>query len=125
MTGRDIYMTQNKLLQTQRWLYRLNGVIWISLGISTLFRGSSGPASAGTMLVIGVMMFGNAAAFLYLGWRIVHLKVFDLIAAALVLGVNILLTFTDQMGFLDWATLVMDLVLAGLLVVTFFRRRAL
>jgi len=118
-------MTQGKLLQTQRWLFILNGVIWISLGVATLTRGASGPASPGTMHIIGAMMFGNAAAFLYLGWRIVHNKVIDLIAAALVLGVNIILTFTDQMGFLDWATLVLDLVLAGLLVLTFIRRGAL
>jgi hypothetical protein len=37
--------------------------------------------------------------------------------ALAVLAVNVLLTFTDQVGALDWITLVIDLVLLGILIV--------
>jgi len=104
------------ILVIQRWLYLLNALIWIGLGVATLARGASAAASAGTMTVIWVLMFGNAAAFALAGWRIVHRKPMDLMLAGIVLGVNIVLTFTDQMGFLDWATLALDLLLAALLM---------
>lgn len=104
------------ILVLQRRLYLLSTLIWTGLGVVTLARGASAAASAGTMVVIGVLMFGNAAAFALAGWRIVYRKPLDLMLAAAVLGVNIVLTFTDQMGFLDWATLALDLLLAALLV---------
>ncbi|MBN1264714.1 MAG: hypothetical protein JXA25_04425 [Anaerolineales bacterium] len=115
-------MTETRLLKIQRWLYGLNALIWVTIGVFTLLRGASGSAPADIMIVIGVMMFGNAAMLLYLSWRIVYQKTLDLVLAALVLGVNILLTFTDQMGFFDWATLVLDLLLAVLLVMTVIKR---
>lgn len=111
-------MNRNGILHVQRTLYALNALIWFLFGCITLFTGKRGDASAVTMLITGVMMFGNAGVLLYLGWRILYQKIPDLIIAAAVLGLNILLTFTDQMGFFDWATLVLDLVLAVLLGVT-------
>lgn len=66
--------------------------------------------------MVGILVFGNAAAMLLagivIGWP---RRLFYLFALA-VLGVNIVLTFTDQVGIWDVLTLLVDLALVGLLI---------
>jgi len=104
-------------VKTAQLLFVLNAIIWFLLGIFTLIRLSDGSSErAMTMLVIGVMMFGNAAAMLISGWGIGRgQKIFYYLALA-VLFVNIVLTFTDEFGLLDLLTLIVDLVLLGFLL---------
>lgn len=108
-----------KTIRIAQALFVLNAAIWLTFGIVTLAR-MAGKSSgmAVTMVVIGVMMFGNAAAMLVnavgLGtrWKLVYFF------ALAVLTVNIILTFTDQVGFFDVATVTIDLILLGLLIAT-------
>lgn len=99
-------------------LFGLNAAIWLVLGVTSLYRmGGSGDISQTTALIIAVLMFGNAAGMLLVGFGIARrIKLFFYLALAL-LGVNVLLTFTDEFGVLDLITLVIDLVLVGLLII--------
>ena len=62
-------------------------------------------------------MFGNAGAFLFCGFTIGIRKPILFWFSVLVLVVNILLTVTDQFGWLDLITILVDLVILGFLMV--------
>lgn len=94
----------------------LNAVIWLILGMWSLVRLEGKSDQSITMVVIAILMFGNMAAFIFCGFTIGRRSVWFTVIAFLVLGVNILLTFTDQVGLIDWITLVIDLGILGLLI---------
>ena len=60
-------------------------------------------------------MFGNAGAMLLAGLGLGLRRLLPWLFAMAVLLVNILLTFTDQVGILDWVTFAIDIVLVMLL----------
>lgn len=94
----------------------MNAAIWLVFGIISLVRITNGsPSQTITALVVGILMFGNAVAMLLSGILIGKGKRRYYFLAAAVLVVNIFLTFTDQVGLLDWITLAIDLLLAGFL----------
>jgi hypothetical protein len=98
-------------------LFGLNAAIWMVFGIVSLVRlsrGSTPPTI--TLWVIAIMMFGNVGAMLLAGWWLGKRTRWVFIFALVVLGVNLLLTFTDQVGFFDILTAVIDLGLMGLLL---------
>ncbi len=68
------------------------------------------------MAIMGVMMFGNAGAMLLSAWLLLKKRMPVFIFMLLLLIVNILLTFTDQVGFWDWLTVLIDFVLGGILL---------
>jgi hypothetical protein len=109
----------HRMRRIAQWLFALNTLVWLALGAATLVRMNDRSPSAGVWL-IAALMAGNAAAMAIcawgLGWR---LRLFDLFAL-LVLAVNILLTFTDQFGYLDLLTLLLDLVLFILVIALLF-----
>jgi len=107
----------NKALPIARGLFFLNAAIWLALGISSLSRpGNNGPASPLTLLIVALLLFVNSGAMLVAGWGLgTRWKLFYYFAILLLLG-NIILTFTDQFGFLDFVTLLLDCALLGILI---------
>jgi len=106
-------LTALEPLQVAQALFFLNAAIWLALGIISLVRMvNDSPSQPVIFLVIGILMFGNAAAMLLSGILIGKGRRRWFYLAAAILAVNILLTFTDQVGLLDWITLAIDLVLA-------------
>jgi hypothetical protein len=103
------------LLKVSQALFYLNTVIWVLLGIFALLRLEKGMPAI-TPLVIGVMMFGNAGAMLICGIGLGKERKGFYILALMVLAVNIILTFTDEVGFLDYATFGVDLALLIILI---------
>lgn len=100
-------------------LFFLMGVIWIAFGIAALIRlVSSSTNPMITLWVVALLMFGNAGAFLFLGWGIGRQSKLFFYLGILVLAANIFLTFTDEFGLYDLLTLIIDLVLLVLLIVT-------
>lgn len=99
-----------------QWLFYLNTAIWLLIGVYSLirlYRGEDTPDI--TLLVVAVLMFGNAAAMLIAGWGLGLRNRWLYLFAIAVLLFNILLTFTDQFGIFDLLTLLLDLVLLILL----------
>jgi hypothetical protein len=103
-------------VRTAQALLVLNALIWLGLGAASYIRIAELGARSGSLAVVALLMLGNVAAWLVcaagLGAR---RRVFYWLALA-VLGVNIILTFTDQFGLLDLVTLLVDLVILGLLI---------
>ena len=95
----------------------LNGVIWLGFGGVSLVRlaGGDTPPTI-TFWAIAVLMFGNAGAMLFCAFLIGRRNRLFYFFALLVLGVNIILSVTDQVGALDLATLFVDVVLLGILL---------
>jgi len=107
-------MKSTSLIRMTQALFYLNAAVWVVLGIASLALIKDGPAYM--PWIIAILMFGNAAALLLCGWGIGARHKGFLYLALAVLGVNILLTFTDQVGALDLATLAIDVILLGLLI---------
>jgi len=107
-------------LRAAQALLALNALIWVGLGVLSFIRISERGARSGTLAAVAVLMFGNAAAFLIcaVGLHTGRRAFYWLTLAVLV--ANIVLTFTDQFGALDFVTLLIDLVALGLL---FYARR--
>ena len=68
------------------------------------------------MLVIAILMFGNVGAFILCGLIIGKRSRWAFFIALIVLGVNIVLTVTDQFGWIDFITTLIDLAILGLLI---------
>jgi hypothetical protein len=66
--------------------------------------------------IVALLMFGNVAAMLVSAWLAGKRWKWGYFLALAVLLANILLTFTDQFGFLDLVTLLLDLAILGLLL---------
>jgi hypothetical protein len=99
-------------------LFFLNAAIWMVLGIVSIYRiPSRSPEQVSIAWVVAMLMFGNAAAMLLSGVVIARPGRFGYAFALAVLGINILLTFTDQVGALDLFTLLIDMLLLVLLII--------
>lgn len=106
-----------KPIRLVRSLFYLNGVIWLVLGVISLFRlGSGGNAYLITMLVIAILMCGNAAVMVATGFVLKWPQKRWFWLATAVLLINIILTFTDQVGIFDLLTLLLDVVILSLLI---------
>jgi hypothetical protein len=103
-------------LQVAQALFFLNAAIWLAFGVAALIRMKDSQLQPVAALVVGILMFGNAAAMLLCGIFIGRGNRLWFNLAAAVLAINILLTFTDQVGLLDWITLAIDLLLVGFLM---------
>ena len=112
--GNPLKFTQN--------LFYLNALIWVLSGVFSLWRmnlgGSLSPLSA---VMVGMLMFGNAFILFLAGVGLGEQARLTYFIAMLILVVNILLTFSDQVGWLDLLTLLLDLIILALLVV--YRRQ--
>jgi len=103
-----------------RWaqgLFLLNAAIWLVLGIASVVRLAGNAGQGVTAVVVAVLMFGNAGAIALSGALLGQRRLLFYLFALAVLAVNMLLTFTDQVGALDWITFALDLVLVGILIV--------
>ena len=103
-----------------RWTWKLlfvNAAIWPAFGIFSLMRmdlNQSVPRYV--LMIIAGLMFGNVGALLLAGWGLQQGSRWGFWFALAILVVNIVLTFTDQFGAFDFATLVLDLIILGLLI---------
>jgi hypothetical protein len=99
-------------------LFCLNALIWFLFGAISLARlAARNPEQSMTRWIVAILMFGNAAAMLISAWLIGRNKKAFYIIAVAVLLVNIVLTFTDQVGLSDLITLIVDMILLAILVV--------
>jgi hypothetical protein len=102
-----------------RWLFVFLGVIWLILGVVSLVRMFTGDTYiSGIGWIIILLMFVNSTVLVWIGWGVGkgHKRFFYL--ALIVLAGNTILTYTDEFGLLDMITLVIDVFLLILLLVT-------
>lgn len=103
-------------IQWAQALFCANAVIWVLLAVVTVLRmgdGSAGQQQAAPF--IAILMLGNAVVMLVSAWGLGRRSRLFYLFAVAVLVVNIILTITDQVGWLDVLTGLLDLVLLALL----------
>ena len=106
-------------MKAKRWaqgLFFLNAAIWLVFGVVSVVRIAGNGGQGATAVVVAVLMFGNAGAMALSGALLGKRRRLFYLFALAVLAVNIVLTFTDQVGALDWITFAIDLVLLGILL---------
>jgi len=98
----------------------LLGVIWLVFGIWSITQtggeGSSVPAAI--FWIIAILMFVNALLLIWIGWGIGKGNYLYYYFGLLMLAGNIFLTFTDEFGFFDLMTLIINIALLALLIAT-------
>ena len=98
-------------------LFFLNAAIWLVFGIVTLLgMATRHPEQAVAYGIIAFLMFGNVGAMILSGLAIGKRHRLFYFFALAVLGINIVLTVTDQFGVFDLITLLIDVCLLGLLI---------
>ena len=102
--------------KTAQVLFFINAMIWLAFGLYTLLGMVSRYPGYVMVYIVGVLMLGNVTAMALSGFLIGKKNKWFFFFALFVLAINILLTFTDQFGFFDLATLVLDLVLFVILI---------
>ena len=87
-----------RLLRGSRLLLGANGMLWIVLGVIWLARSSGGSSAAYQGGPLAALMFGNAAILITLAFRIRPTSEWLLRMALIWVGVNLLLSFADEVG---------------------------
>ena len=108
-------------MKAMRWaqgLFSLNAAIWLVFGIVSVVRLAGTAGQGVAAVVVAILMFGNAGAMALSGALLGRRRLLFYLFALAVLAMNIVLTFTDQVGALDWITFALDLVLVGILIVS-------
>ena len=98
-------------------LFWFNTLLWLVFGIMGILRLANANTTPIFILwVITILTFGNAGAMLAAGLWLGKRAKRSFFFALAVLGINILLTFPDQVGFFDILTALIDFGLLGLLL---------
>jgi len=115
MTAQSLAKPQT--VRIAQGLFGLNTLLWLVFGIMGILRLVNVNTTPMIVLwVVTILTFGNAGAMLVAGiWLGKRIRWAFFFALA-VLGINILLTFTDQVGFFDILTALIDFGLVGLLL---------
>jgi hypothetical protein len=117
MQTKTVYLWMVKITQG---LFFLNVLFWLVFAVANadwwIFTNSE-PNHVEVGVIMALLMLGNAIAMLIgglgLGTRSKLLYLF----AVLVIAVNIILTFPDQLGVYDFITVALDIIILGLLIV--------
>jgi hypothetical protein len=97
-------------------IFVLGALMWLVLAIVTLGRWASSRSIG--ILILTALMVGNAAVMSGLAWGLRSQRRRIWFAAVLWAVVNVLLTFTDQVGIVDLISLALPLGMLGLLLAT-------
>jgi len=104
----------SKMLKLIRTLFFLNAAVWLAFGVSSLlFRALDGGSL--TRWVITAMMIVNAAVMIWLGVMIVSGRNWVFFLAILYMALNVVLSITDQFGWIDAIILLLNLIVLGML----------
>ena len=95
-----------------RALLLLNALTWLGLGIAHLLR------STGPNWVLALLLFANAAAFFSAAYLLQPKRSWAFYFTQIILLANILLSVTDQFGWIDALTMMLHLIIFGLLFFT-------
>ncbi len=107
------------MLKLTQALFFANAIVWFLFGVMSLIR----VMEAGNALrwVLTIMMVANAAILLWLGVTIADGQSQVFFLAIVYTALNIVLSITDQFGWVDFLVLLLNLCLLGLLFVTRYR----
>ena len=105
-----------RMLQTTRAMFFLNGLVWLVFSVLSFVRAST--TSSDLRWMLSVLMLVNAGFMLGFGFLIVNGQPWAFFLAILYVAVNVVLSITDQFGWIDFLIMLLNLILLGLLFVT-------
>ena len=108
-----------KMLKLTQGLFFLNAAVWLLFGVLSLLRA----IDEGGLIrwTYTILMIANAVAMAWFGTMIVGRRNWVFFLAILYVAINVVLSITDQFGWIDVLILLLNLCLLGLLLIT--RRR--
>lgn len=106
---------RSSMLNLLRTLFFVNAAVWGVFGILSLLRAVDGGSSLRWMF--SILMFANAVVMGWFGVMIVTGRNWIFFLAILYMAVNVVLSITDQFGWVDALILLLNLVILGLLFV--------
>jgi hypothetical protein len=108
------------VVRIAQWMFIILGLIWLTFGIWSILRVGSvgGNVPAALLWIIIILMFVNALLLIWIAWGIGKGNKLYYFFGILVLAGNIFLTFTDEFGLFDLLTLIVNIILLVLLIVT-------
>jgi hypothetical protein len=106
------------VVNASRVLFILLGLVWLGIGLWSIPRiqDASSRVPDGLLWAIAILMFINAILLVWVGWKIGNGNNLYYYFGLLLLAGNILLTFTDEFGFFDLLTLLINIALLVLLI---------
>ena len=104
------------MLKLTKAFFLVNALVWLIFGVLSLILA----IKAGTYIrwIITLLMIANAGALFWFGLMIAGGRNKIFFFAILYVALNIVLSVTDQFGWIDALILLLNLILLGLLVVT-------
>ena len=104
-------------------MFFLNAFVWGVFGVLSFSRVTN--STSDWRFILSVLMLINASAFLGFGLLIQRGRSWVFFLATLYVAVNVVLSITDQFGWLDFLIMLINLILLGLLFVTRQRMKEL
>jgi hypothetical protein len=104
------------MLKMTQALFFANAIVWFLFGIISLIRVIE--VSSGIRWILTIMMIANAAVLVWFGITIVEGLTQVFFLAIVYTALNIVLSITDQFGWVDFLVLLLNLCLLVLLFVT-------
>ncbi len=93
------------------------GLVWLAFAGFWFTRGPHPASRMGTAgIILPVLMIANALGYCVLAWRLRSGRSLLALPAAVFVLTNIVLTFTDQVGLFDLATLLLNVALCSFLI---------
>jgi len=105
-----------RMLKLASGLFFLNAAVWVV--VATLGFIQAGTGAGDWRIILSVLMIANAAVMAWFGLKIVSGRAWVFFLAITYLAVNLVLSITDQFGWVDALILLLNLSLLGLLFVT-------
>lgn len=98
-------------------LFLINVALWVLFGLYGLFGAESiNPGQASTIRINAVTMLVYAGIFLYIVWGINRRAKWSFYGAVIVLAITIIMTIFDEVGIVDIAVVIFNIVLFGYLI---------
>ena len=104
------------MMKTTQAMFFLNALVWLVFSLLSFVRASA--TSNELRWMLSVLMLINAGLMFGFGYLIVKGQPWTFFLAILYVAVNVVLSITDQFGWLDFLIMLFNLVLLGLLFVT-------
>ena len=105
------------MLKLTRYAFFLNSAVWLAFGVASLLSRALFDGSP-LHWVITVLMIANAIVMLWFGVKIVSGQKWIFFLGILYMALNVVLSITDQFGWIDALILLLNLCLLGLLFIT-------
>lgn len=115
LTGEDMKHKQSsRVLRATQILFFINGTVWLLFGVLSTLRFLE--QDVALRWIYALLMTANGLGMLLFGLLIIRGSAKIVVVAMLYIGLNAVLSITDQFGVVDALILLLNLCLLGLLI---------